>query len=120
MPPPRSRLRFWLPLLGLVFLTGFRLRAADPILTIVYAGKTTAFAATDLAAFAHQEVTAFDFHEKKSHLYSGVPVRDLLAKAGVPAGEKLRGQEPAPRRHRALPRPLRHRLRPGGIRRCLQ
>jgi hypothetical protein len=92
MHPPRSRLLSWVPILGFVLLTGFRLHAADPVLTILYEGKTTAFAAADLAAFTHQEVPAFDFHEKKSHLYSGVPVRDLLAKAGVPAGEKLRGR----------------------------
>lgn len=65
---------------------------ADPSLQISYAGKTTAFAAADLAALPHQDVTAFDFHEKQNHVYSGVPVRDLLEKAGVLFGEKLRGK----------------------------
>ena len=41
---------------------------------------------------AHREVTAYDAHEKRSHTYSGVPVRDLLARAGVEFGEKLRGR----------------------------
>jgi DMSO/TMAO reductase YedYZ molybdopterin-dependent catalytic subunit len=60
--------------------------------TITFAGKTTALGEADLAAAAHQEVNAFDFHEKKNHVYSGVPVRDLLARAGVQFGEKLRGK----------------------------
>jgi hypothetical protein len=78
--------------LGFLLGTTAALRAADPGIQISYAGKTVAFAATDLAALTHQEVTAFDFHEKQNHVYSGVPVRDLLEKAGVQLGEKLRGK----------------------------
>jgi DMSO/TMAO reductase YedYZ molybdopterin-dependent catalytic subunit len=52
----------------------------------------TAFAGAELSMLPHQDVTAFDFHEKQNHVYSGVPVRDLLAKAGVQFGEKLRGK----------------------------
>ncbi len=59
---------------------------------VSYAGKTISFSAGDLSALPHQEVTAFDFHEKLNHVYSGVPVRDLLEKAGVQLGEKLRGK----------------------------
>jgi hypothetical protein len=36
-------------------------------------------------------MTATDPHENKQHRYSGVLVRDLLAKVGAPMGEKLRG-----------------------------
>jgi hypothetical protein len=92
MQSPVSTLRRAAVLLGCLFLTAAGLRAAEPRLTITYAGKTTAFLGPELAMLPHQDITAFDFHEKKDHLYSGVPVRDLLAKAGVEFGEKLRGK----------------------------
>jgi len=76
----------------LAFLAIGRLQASEPGLTIVYEGRTTEFAGVELSRMAHQEVTAFDFHEKQGHVYSGVPVRDLLARAGVEFGEKLRGK----------------------------
>jgi hypothetical protein len=92
MEPVSPRLRRLAAILGCLSLCATALRAADPLVTITFAGKTTVLGAADLAAAAHQEVTAFDFHEKKDHVYSGVPVRDLLAKAGVEFGEKLRGK----------------------------
>jgi hypothetical protein len=91
MQPPRP-LRPWAVGLGLVFLFGLRLQAVEPRLTIAYNGNTTAFAGAELSMLPHQDVTAFDFHEKQNHVYSGVPVHDLLAKAGVQFGEKLRGK----------------------------
>jgi hypothetical protein len=87
-----SPLRTAALLAGLAFLGTLGLRAAEPRLTIVYDGKTTPFLGAELSMLPHQDVTAFDFHEKQSHVYSGVPVRDLLAKAGVQFGEKLRGK----------------------------
>jgi len=78
-------------LLALVALGSLSARAEGPILTITYAGKTTSFSADDFAALPHQDVEAFDAHQKKSHKYSGVPAHDLLVKAGTPTGEKLRG-----------------------------
>jgi hypothetical protein len=84
-----ASLRSGLSLFGLLLALGLH---ADPRLTIVYQGKTTAFEAADISMMPHQDVTAFDAHEKINHLYSGVPVRDLLAKAGIPLGEKLRGK----------------------------
>ena len=66
--------------------------AAAPDFAVTAGGKTTPYAAADLAALPHQEVVAFDFHEKKEHRYSGVAVRDLLAGCGVQFGEKLRGK----------------------------
>jgi hypothetical protein len=92
MNPIPIRLRRFVPLLGLLLLASPGLRAAEPALTIVNDGKVTAYSEADLALLPHQEVTAFDFHEKKSHLYSGVAVKDLLAKSGVEFGEKLRGK----------------------------
>jgi hypothetical protein len=79
-------------LLGCAILSAAVMRGADPALTITFAGKSTALQMADLAALAHRDVTSFDFHEKKDHVYSGIPVRDLLAKAGVELGEKLRGR----------------------------
>jgi hypothetical protein len=73
-------------------LSAFASSAAEPALTITYAGKTIAFQSADLAAQPHQEVKAYDFHEKMDHVYSGVPVRDLLEEDGVVFGEKLRGK----------------------------
>ena len=75
-----------------LFLTVLVVHAAEPRLTISYAGKTTAFAAAEISQLPHEDVKAFDAHEKQDHVYSGVPVRDLLAKAGVVFGEKLRGK----------------------------
>jgi DMSO/TMAO reductase YedYZ molybdopterin-dependent catalytic subunit len=86
------RFRRLAPLLGCLALSAVALRAADPSVTISFAGKSIVLGSADLAAFVRQDVTAFDFHEKKDHVYSGFPVRDLLAKAGVDFGEKLRGR----------------------------
>jgi len=92
MNPPRAFFRGRAALLGLALLAALPLRAAEPRLTIVYDGKTTAFAGAEISMMPHQDVTAFDAHEKQNHVYSGVPVRDLLAKAGIEFGEKLRGK----------------------------
>jgi hypothetical protein len=66
-------------------------QAEDAVLRVTYSGKTTVITSSDLASMRHEDVTAMDFHEKRSHTYTGVPVRDLLARAGVPLGEKMRG-----------------------------
>lgn len=65
--------------------------AADIELRVTAPGQSLALTAQEFAALAHTEVSAFNPHEKKDHRYSGVPVHDLLAKVGVPFGEKLRG-----------------------------
>lgn len=66
-------------------------RADDAVLTVTAASQTLRLTAADFAALPHATTTTLDGHEKKTHTYAGVPVRDLLAKAGVPFGEKLRG-----------------------------
>jgi len=71
--------------------TPFAVRAGDAVLTVTFAGKTTAWTSDDIAALPHQDVSTFDAHQKKNHVYSGVPMHDLLVKAGTPTGEKLRG-----------------------------
>jgi hypothetical protein len=70
-------------------LTGF---AADSTLSVISGDTTLTLTADQLKALPHTELTATEPHEKKDHLYSGVPVRDLLARAGAPLGEKLRGK----------------------------
>jgi DMSO/TMAO reductase YedYZ molybdopterin-dependent catalytic subunit len=65
--------------------------AADPALTVTYAGTTLNLSSDDVKALPHSDVTALDPHEKVEHRYSGISVRDLLTKVGVPMGEKLRG-----------------------------
>jgi hypothetical protein len=65
--------------------------AADPVLKVVSPEQTLALTADDVRALPRSELTAVDPHQKQSHLYAGVLVRDLLAKAGAPLGEKLRG-----------------------------
>jgi hypothetical protein len=89
IPPRAPRFR---ALLASVLLSASVLHAAGSSVTITVGGKATVLGSADLATFVHQDVTAFDFHEKKDHVYRGIPVRDLLAKAGVEFGEKLRGK----------------------------
>jgi len=66
-------------------------RADDAVFRVSYQGKVVAFTAADIAAIPHEDSSAFDPHEKKTHTYSGVPVKGLLSQAGAPLGEKLRG-----------------------------
>lgn len=46
----------------------------------------------DWKQLKHVSLTATNAHDKKTASYSGVPLRDLLKEAGVPAGENLRGK----------------------------
>ena len=62
-----------------------------PTLRLSYLGKTSVLSADMITGMPHMEVTAMNAHEKQSHLYSGVPVHDLLATIDAPLGEKLRG-----------------------------
>ncbi len=70
-------------------LRGF---AADVSLTVISPDQTITLTAEQFHAMPHTEMTVNDPHLKLDHRYSGVPVRDLLAKVGAPLGEKLRGQ----------------------------
>jgi hypothetical protein len=79
-------------LICLSILGSLSLRAVEPQIEIINADKTTVIAGPDLANMPHQTVTAFDSHEKKDHVYSGIPVRDLLERAGIEFGEQLRGK----------------------------
>ncbi|HEY1789764.1 MAG TPA: molybdopterin-dependent oxidoreductase, partial [Verrucomicrobiae bacterium] len=82
----------YLKLIFVVFGCGIAcaLRAA-PFLTI--SSPTTNFIvnAAEFAALPHTKIKLMDPHEKKAHRFSGVAVSELLARAGAPSGEKLRG-----------------------------
>lgn len=73
----------WLPLAA----------AAAPALTLSYGDTHLDLSLADIAALPHLSIAAMDGHEKKMHVYSGVPVHDLLEKLGVPSGEKFRGKQ---------------------------
>ena len=55
-------------------------------------GKSITLSPDDLAALPHKTVSVFNSHSKKNESYSGVPLADLLNKAGVPHGENVRGK----------------------------
>jgi DMSO/TMAO reductase YedYZ molybdopterin-dependent catalytic subunit len=80
------RLVVWLPLFALVA------RAAEPVLRIVGLEKTLTLTTEEFAALPHAELKVLEPHEKKERTYSGVAVRELLAKVGAPSGEKVRGR----------------------------
>jgi DMSO/TMAO reductase YedYZ molybdopterin-dependent catalytic subunit len=48
--------------------------------------------ATDLKGMPRKTLHVDNAHSKKSEVYEGVLVEDLLQKAGIPQGEQLRGQ----------------------------
>jgi hypothetical protein len=55
-------------------------------------GKSITISPEDLAAMAHKAVSVYNEHTKANEKYAGVPLIDLLAKVGVPVGEKVRGK----------------------------
>lgn len=55
-------------------------------------GKSITLTPEDLAAMPHKTVAVYNGHTKANEKYSGVPLVDLLAKVGVPFGEKVRGK----------------------------
>lgn len=81
-------------LAGFLLITSAALRgnAAEPFLTVSSSENIMMFTAEAFKALPHSEVTATDPHLKLEHRYSGVPIRDLLAKVGAPLGDKLRGR----------------------------
>lgn len=81
-----------LSVLSLVLLVpAFRALAADPILKITAGEKTVAFTAEEFAALPHVDAKLAEQPGQKERNFSGVAMRDLLAKAGAPLGDKLRG-----------------------------
>jgi hypothetical protein len=69
-------------------------RAAEASgLRLAYGAKVVTLTAEEIAALPHQTVTTVDGHDHKSHTYSGIPVRDLLARVGVTYGDKMKGAQ---------------------------
>lgn len=75
----------------LFLLLAGALPAAEPILKIAGGEKPLAFTAAEFAALPRTELTVADPHNQAPRHFSGVAVRELLARAGAPLGEKLRG-----------------------------
>ncbi|HZZ20703.1 MAG TPA: hypothetical protein VFE25_15110 [Opitutaceae bacterium] len=65
--------------------------AAEPVLKVTSLEGSISFTQAEFRLLPHVTIKAFNAHEKSEHEYSGVPVHDLLAKAGAPLGERLRG-----------------------------
>ncbi|HTV06584.1 MAG TPA: hypothetical protein VME86_14540 [Acidobacteriaceae bacterium] len=61
-------------------------------LTITYKDKSLTFSPAQLSALPQTTVTVYNAHTKVRETYSGVPLTALLAKLGVPQGEKVRGR----------------------------
>lgn len=80
-------------LLRLIFFLGLTnlLLAAEPLLTITASGQRLAFTTAEFAALPHTACTTADPHTKAELKFSGVSVRDLLARAGAPLGAAMRG-----------------------------
>lgn len=54
-------------------------------------GPSLVLSAADLRKMPRKTLTVVNPHEKKTEVYEGVPLADLLQRVGVPQGEKLRG-----------------------------
>jgi hypothetical protein len=95
---------FAIPVLALVLCGGTPAAVAQQMehsapsapstrLTIkTYEGKTLTVTPEELAALPHKSVSVFNAHSKTNETCSGVPLADLLSKAGVPLGEAVRGK----------------------------
>jgi hypothetical protein len=55
-------------------------------------GKSVELHPEDLAALPHKTISVFNSHTKANETYSGVPLSDLLSKAGLPQGEAVKGK----------------------------
>src|SRR6185312_17007879 len=77
---------------ALFVCTAVLLAAAEPILTVRSAEKTLTFSAAEFAALPHQTITVADPHSHADRHFTGVPIRDILTRAGAPLSEKLRGR----------------------------
>lgn len=65
--------------------------AAAPIVTITGPDKTLSLTAEEFAALPRTEVKLAEMQGKQEKLYSGVAMRELLARAGAPLADKFRG-----------------------------
>lgn len=75
----------------LLLAPALRVLAAEPILKITGPDQTLTFTAEEFAALPHTELKLAEQADKDARTYAGVPLRELLARAGAPLGDKLRG-----------------------------
>jgi DMSO/TMAO reductase YedYZ molybdopterin-dependent catalytic subunit len=54
-------------------------------------GRPMALSLADLRDLPRQTITVMNEHEKKDETYQGVPLAEILKRAGVPQGSALRG-----------------------------
>ncbi|MFT4177373.1 MAG: molybdopterin-dependent oxidoreductase [Luteolibacter sp.] len=80
-----------LAFLLLIFAIGPLSGAEEPVLTIRSAGKTHRWTAAEFAALPRIELTVPAQTDKPERRFSGVAMRELLARAGAPLGEKIHG-----------------------------
>jgi hypothetical protein len=77
-------------MLAAIFLLCFACSAAvAQSLDVAYDGKTMP---VDLSKMSHEQIKYTSPHNKSEHMYSCVSLAPVLAAAGVPQGEKLRGK----------------------------
>jgi hypothetical protein len=88
--PPLTVTNMRFALVMLVCSIACALRAT-PFLTISSATTNVIVNADEFAGLPHTKIKLMDPHEKKAHQFSGVAVSEILARAGAPSGEKLRG-----------------------------
>ena len=75
-------------------VAALRAQTATPKATLNIAGAVSTpltVSAGDLKAMPRKKLTVTNPHNKKTEAYEGVPLEELLRKAGVPSGEQLRG-----------------------------
>ena len=82
--------------LAFVVMAGFAVFAQDapaPQLKITGPGdgSPVLLSASDLKKMPRKTLSVVNPHEKKTEVYEGVPLADLLHRVGVPQGENLRG-----------------------------
>lgn len=83
---------FRLPFLALLLaVSALPARAAEPFLKLVSPEKTLALTAAEFAALPRSEVKLAERPEQRERTFSGVAVRELLARLGAPLGDSLRG-----------------------------
>lgn len=84
-----------LGLLAFLLLAFTGAQAAETTATLLTVRREGAaplgFSAAEFSALPHIDLTLVNPHDQKEHHYSGVNVRELLARIDAPLGEKLRG-----------------------------
>jgi DMSO/TMAO reductase YedYZ molybdopterin-dependent catalytic subunit len=76
-------------------IAGFALAQASREATLRVVGQVESpqtFTMEAFRALPHETLKVLDVHSGKTDVYEGVPLVTLLAKAGAPLGEKLRGK----------------------------